>query len=434
MARGSRYPSPMELLETIRRWWLRLDRERLQSFAHFLWVRFWDDRCFETAGALAYTTLFGLVPLSMVVFGILSAFPEFEQWSAQLTAFVFANFVPGAAVEVEQKLRDFAATARGLTTSGVMVLIASLLVTMWSIESTFNRIWRVPTVRPKFGRFLMYWALLTLGTLVAVGSLALTSYVFALPALSAVEAMPLSQRLLTLLPNLVELTLFTFAYWLIPHRTVPFRFALLGGAFATLLFEIAKHAFAAYLLRVPTYETVYKAIAAVPIFLIWLYLSWVVVLLGASLAASLSAFRYQPRALRLPAGAELYGYLRLLGRLNHARRKGEGMHLLEMQTCEPMLTDDLLQRMLSGLCELNIVRRAEDGAWLLSRDLDAVALAELHEGLLLRVPGKDLVLPGFDDPIGREATCALEHLRTPLHAPLSRSVGSFFPPHPELPD
>lgn len=422
----------MNPVDVLQRWWKRLDRERLQAFAQFLWVRFWDDRCFETAGALAYTTLFGLVPLSMVVFGVLSAFPVFDAWSAQLTTFIFSNFVPGAAAVIQEKLQGFAEATRDLTINGVLVLIASLLVTMWSIESTFNRIWRVPTSRPKLGRFLMYWTLLTLGTLVAVGSLALTSYVFALPALSGVEELPLSQRALRLLPNLVELALFTVAYWQIPHRTVPFRFALIGGLFATILFEIAKQGFAYYLLRVDTYQTVYKTLAAVPIFLIWLYISWVVMLLGASLAASLSAFRYQPRALRLPAGAELYGYLRVLGRLNHARRSGQGMHLAEFQACEPMLTDDHLQQMLSGLCRLDIVRRAEGGAWLLSRDLDTVKLGELHEGLLLRVPG-DIVLPGFDDPIGREATCALEHLRMPLHDPMSRTVGSFFPPHPELP-
>ena len=423
----------MNPVDILRRWWTRLDRERLQAFARFLWVRFVDDRCFETAGALAYTSLFALVPLGMVVFGILSAFPVFERWSTELIGFVFATFVPSAASVVESELRKFADNAQGLTATGVLVLIGSLLVTMWSIEATFNRIWRVPTVRPKLSRLLMYWTLLTLGTLVAVGSLAVTSYLFALPGLSGVETMPLSQRLLTLLPNLVELALFTAAYWQIPHRTVPFRFALLGGLFATLLFEVAKHAFAAYLAGVPTYERVYGTLAVAPIFLIWLYLSWVVVLLGASLAASLSAFRYQPRALRLPPGSELYGYLRLLGRLNHARRGGLGLHLVDIQQCEPMLTDDLLQRMLSGLCELNIVRRAEDGAWLLSRDLDAVTLGELHEGLLLRVPGSDMTLPGFDDPIGREATCALEHLRSPLHAPLERTVGSFFPPHPEIP-
>jgi membrane protein len=429
-----RYPSPVNPLDILNRWWTRLDRERIRAFSQFLLARFWDDRCFETAGALSYTTLFGLVPLSMVVFGILSAFPVFDRWSTELIGFVFSNFVPSAAGIVEDKLREFADSARGLTVTGVLVLLASLLVTMWSIESTFNRIWRVPTTRPRLSRFLMYWSLLTLGTLLAVGSLALTSYVFALPGLSGVEDMGWTQRALTMLPILVELAIFTLAYWLIPHRTVPFRFALLGGAFATLMFEIAKHAFAAYLIGVPTYEKVYGTLAVAPIFLIWLYLSWVVLLLGASLAASLSAFRYQPRSLRLPPGTELYGYLRLLGRLNHARRKGLGLHLQDIQTCEPMLTDDLLRQMLSSLSGLNIVRRAEDGAWMLSRDLDAVTLGELHEGLLLRVPGPDLVLPGFDDPIGREATCALEHLRAPLHEPFSRSVGSFFLPHPELSD
>jgi membrane protein len=415
----------MNLPESLRRWWDRIDRERVQSFAQFLWTRFLDDRCFETAGALAYTTLFALVPLSMVVFGILSAFPVFDAWTAQLTNFVFSNFVPSSARVVEDYLREFAASTSKLTLTGVSALLVSLLVTMWSIESTFNRVWRVPTPRPRLVRFLMYWTLLTLGTLLAVASLATTSYLFSLPALSGVD-MDWSQRLLSYLPNLVELMIFSCAYWLIPHRSVPFRFALAGGLFATVLFELAKRGFAAYLLGVPSYEQLYGALAVVPIFMLWLYLSWVVVLLGASFAASLSSFRYQPRALQLPPGMELYGYLRLLGRLNAARREGLGLHLADMQEREPMLTDDLLQRMLAGLTGLSIVRRAEDGGWLLARDLATVSLGELHEGLGLRIPCTDTSLPGYDDPLGRDAARALEHLRQPLEAPMARSVGSFF--------
>ncbi|MFY2762462.1 YihY family inner membrane protein [Arenimonas sp. MALMAid1274] len=421
----------MSPVASLRRWLDRIDRERVQSFAHFLWTRFLDDRCFETAGALAYTTLFALAPLSMVVFGILSAFPVFDQWSAQLTNFVFSNFVPSSARVVEDHLREFAISTRKLTFTGVGALLVSLLLTMWSIEATFNRVWRVPTPRPRLVRFLVYWTLLTLGSLMAVASLATTSYLFSLPALSGVEQMDWSQRLLGYLPNVVEVVVFTLAYWLIPHRSVPFRFALAGGLFATLLFELAKRGFAAYLLGVPSYDQVYGALAVVPIFMIWLYLSWVVVLLGASFAASLSSFRYQPRALQLPAGMELYGYLRLLGRLNEARREGQGLHLVQIQDREPMLTDDLLQRMLSGLTSLNIVRRAEDGGWLLSRDLDTVTLGELHEGLSLRIPGPTAGLPGFDDPMGRCATRALEHLRQPLQLPLARSIGSFFTRSPD---
>lgn len=418
----------MNAVAQLRAWLADIDRERIQSFARFLWVRFLDDRCFETAGALAYTTLFALVPLSVVVFGILSAFPVFDAWSAQLTNFVFSNFVPSSARVVEDYLREFAASARKLTFTGIGALLVSLLLTMWSIESTFNRVWRVPTPRPRLMRFLVYWTLLTLGSLLAVSSLAITSYLFSLPVLSGVEQLGWSQRVLAYLPNLVELAVFSVAYWLIPHRSVPFRFALAGGLFATLLFELAKRGFAAYLLGVPTYDQLYGALAVAPIFMIWIYLSWVVVLLGASFAASLSAFRYQPRALQLPAGMEMYAYLRLLARMERARRDGLGLHMAQMQELEPMLTDDLLQQMLSGLSDLNILRRAEDGGWLLSRDLATVTLGELHEGLGLRIPTSSAGLPGYDDPIGRRATTAIEHLRQPLQMPMARSVASFLTP------
>lgn len=420
----------MPIARTLDQWWHRLDRERIQSFARFLWNRFLDDRCFETAGALAYTTLFALVPLSMVVFGILAAFPVFEAWSAQLTQFIFSNFVPASAEAVQEFLTKSVESTRKLSATGATALLVSLLLTMWSIESTFNRVWRVPTPRSGLFRFLVYWTLLTLGTLGAVASLAVTSYLFSLPVWSG-EAQAWTTRLLGYLPNAVELLVFTLAYWLIPHRSVPLRFALAGGLFATVLFEVAKRGFAAYLLGVPTYEQLYGALAVVPIFMVWVYLSWVVVLLGASFSASLSSFRYQPRALRLPAGMEMYGYLRLLGRLAQARRDGRGLHIADVQDVEPMLTDDLLQRMLSGLARLNIVRRAEDGEWLLSRDLDAVTLGELHEGLGLRVPGPVHGLPGYDDTIGRDAARALAHLQQPLETPLARSVGSFFTPGPD---
>jgi membrane protein len=357
----------------------------------------------------------------------------FDAWSSQLTNFVFSNFVPSSARVVEDYLREFATSTSKLTLTGVGALLVSLILTMYSIEATFNRVWRVPTPRPRLLRFLVYWTLLTLGTLLAVASLAITSYLFSLPALSGVEGLDWSQRLLRFLPNLVELLAFSCAYWLIPHRSVPFRFALAGGLFATILFELAKRGFAAYLLGVPSYQQLYGALAVVPIFMIWLYLSWVVVLLGASFAASLSSCRYPPRALQLPPGTELYGYLRLLGRLNTARCDGLGLHLVQMQELEPMLTDDLLQGMLGGLTDLNIVRRGEDGGWLLSRDLNSVSLGELHESLGLRIPGGMAALPGFDDATGRAAHRALEHLRQPLQAPLARSVGSFFTPAPDTP-
>jgi membrane protein len=183
----------------------------------------------------------------------------------------------------------------------------------------------------------------------------------------------------------------------------------------------------------------YGTLALLPILLVWIYFSWLAVLFGASLAASLGSFRYQPRALRLSPGGEIYGVLRLLGRFDEARRDGLGLHLAELQKREPGLTDELLQTMISALCEMNIIQRGESGAWLLSRDLGAVTLGEIYEGMKLRVPTGELCLPQRHDPIGKVAQQALEQLRQPLAGPLSNSIASLLeaqvlpPPAKDLP-
>jgi membrane protein len=316
-----------------------------------------------------------------------------------------------------------------MTTSGVIALVASVLVTMWSIEQTFNRIWRVPSTRPKLTRILMYWTLLTLGSLLVVAALAATSALFSIPALAGVEPNGFGDRLLGYLPHALEMLAFTAAYWFIPHRTIPLRFAFAGGVVASFLFEWLKSGLAIYL-RNASYEQLYGVLAVIPIFLIWVYTSWLVVLLGASLAASLASFRYQPRALRLTPRAEIYAVLRVLARFEEVRRDGHGLHLAEIKQREPGLTDELLQTIMSKLCEMKIVQRAESGAWLLARDLHRVPLSEVYQGMALRIPAPeaDLCLPARQDAIGRAANAALDELRASLAEPLARSVASVLPP------
>src|SRR5690606_31662034 len=141
----------MEPLGSLNRWADRMrDRARAATFARFLWRRFLDDRLFEAAGALSFTTTFALVPLSMVVFGVLSAFPVFEEWRDLLTGFIFANFVPSSAEGIRDWLLSFSGNTGKLTAVGVIALVVSVLVTLFGIESAFNRIWRVHSARPKF--------------------------------------------------------------------------------------------------------------------------------------------------------------------------------------------------------------------------------------------------------------------------------------------
>ncbi|MEZ5544402.1 MAG: YihY family inner membrane protein [Lysobacteraceae bacterium] len=395
-------------------------RERAGSFFRFLARRFVDDRCFDSASALAYATLFALVPLFAVVFGVVSMFPLYQTWVDKLTGFVFANFVPGAANTVADFLREAAVNARGLPGLGILVVLATALLTLNRIETTFNRIWRVATPRRFLARLLIYWAALTLLPLLAVASLAVSSYLASVP-LFGENGAQVPRGLLGLLPVGLEFVAFALAYWLIPNRSVRLSHAALAALLATALFEAAKFGFAVYLSNA-NYQALYGAIAVIPIFLVWIYLSWVVVLLGASFAASLSAFRYQPAATRLKPGDELYGMLRLIGRFSQLRRTGGSFHTAELVQLEPTISDDLLMRLLADLSRVQLIRRTEEGGYALVRDLSQTSLGELIQAAGLRLPADDAALPEANDAIGRRAVAVLDLLRQPLREPLRRSL------------
>jgi membrane protein len=417
----------MEPLETLYRWTDRMrDRARTGTFLRFLWRRFLDDRLFESAGALSFTTIFALVPLSMVAFGVLSVFPAFNDWSDRLSDYIFANFVPNSASAIKDYLQRFVGHKGELTAVGVIALVASLLVTLVSIEATFNKIWRVQSARPKFSRFLVYWTVLTLGAIVATASLALMTQFFAMSIFRTESGQWIEGMILRILPMLIEWTAFAVLYRVVPHRTVQWRHAMAGAVLAVVLLEFVKWGIGIYLGGFGAYAKIYQKLAFAPIFLLWIYCGWISVLFGASFASSISAFRYQPASMRLPIGHELYGLLRMLGRFAMARQDGKGLHSDEIQRLEPMLTDALVQQMLAQLAEIGLVSRAETGEWLLARDLDDLSLAELYEACNLRIPINEAHLPCRDDALGVASTRILDELRVPLRELLKRRVSSLY--------
>ena len=281
------------------------------------------------------------------------------------------------------------------------------------------------SARPKVGRFLVYWTVLTLGALMAAASLAISARFFAMSVFQTTAGSMLQEYLLRLAPMSIELRGLRrdLQAWC---RTARSTGATPSPArcWRRSLFEAVKWGSALYLGSFSSYSKIYGTLAVVPIFLLWIYLSWVAVLLGASLASSMSAFRYQPAAMRLPLGYEMYGLLRLLARFNEARKHGHGLHSDQIQRMEPMLTDALVQQMLAQLCDINVVRRAEDGEWLLARDLDELSLAELYEACQLRIPIAEAHLPCRDDSLGRAAVAAMDELRIPLRDLLKRRVST----------
>lgn len=365
----------------------RFDLDRGKAFFRYLWHRFWDDNCFQYAGSLSYTTVFALVPLTVAVFGILSAFPVFEGWSQQLRVFVFTNFVPAAGESIDAYLGQFADNASRLTSVGVIALFLSALLMMYSIEDAYNRIFRVTRPRRPVSRFVVYWTILSLGPLLVATGLAMSTYLFTLPMIADIDrGYALTDRLLALVPGAVTWLALTLSYAIVPNTEVRWRHAALGALVATILFELGKRAFALYLTNVPSYERIYGAFAVLPIFLFWVYLSWNIVLLGASLSAVLSSFRYHTEERKLPTGHEFAAVLRLLEALAQAHAHGRGLGLEALHDRVGGLSDEQLLRCLVDLERLDIVERTSLGQWRVIRDLAQVRLADIYEAGGHRLP------------------------------------------------
>ena len=259
----------------------------LEEFVRQVVQRFEQDRCQRVAGALSYTTMLAIVPLTAVMLAVLSLAPGFSAWMTVIQDFIYSNFVPAAGEVVQKYLTQFAGKAGRLTAVGLLFLGVTAIMLMATIEQAFNDIWRVVNTRKLLHRFLAYWALLTLGPILVAVSLTLTSKLFTLPFLGRAEVTVLHDVFDVLLPLVFEFGAVVLLYTVVPNVSVRWRNALAGGLFAAVLLEVAKYLFAAAMKYFTTYQIIYGAIAALPIFLIWIYISWVIVLLGAIVAATL---------------------------------------------------------------------------------------------------------------------------------------------------
>jgi len=367
---------------------LRFDRDRLRSFSRFLWQRFIDDKCFETAGALSYTTLVSLVPLIVASLAIFAAFPAFADARSTLIEFVFSNFVPAAGERVQEYLNGFAENASKLTGLSVLVMFFSALSMMVSIEDRMNRIWRVQRQRSWVSRVLLYWAALTLGPVLVVGGLAVASYATALPILNeAAGTLGLGQRLLATLPFIVTFLILMLIYLVVPNRRVRWKNAAIGALLGAVLFEIARWGFARFIHHAHTYQQVYgAALAAIPIFLLWIYLSWVIVILCASVAASVSSFDYEPPRTCLPEDAALLGLLLVLGHFIDAHREGAQLDPDRVRDRVPQLRLGVVANYFADLERADVIRRVEGGGWVLCRSLDNTDLLRVYAHCDYRVP------------------------------------------------
>lgn len=343
--------------------------------------RFHRDGGLQTASALSYSSLLALVPLITISFALLSAFDAFGEVKADLNKMLFDAFPQDFSVAVGNQFTSFLDNAGRMTGVGIVGLAVVAVLLLNTITGGLNAIWRVSEPRPLILRVLIYWALLTMGPLLLGASLTLSSYAFAVVQWSGVEGYTPPFLTTRILPFLLSVLGFSLMFLVVPNRAVAPKHAIFGALFTAVLLEVLKSGFGYYLRHFPTYQLIYGALAAIPIFLLWMYLSWAAVIFGAELAAALPEWRVAQRRLRRGGepGAELALALSILMRLRAANLDGRAMRERALARGLPATLAEL-DHVLRTLRRARIVARS-GGRWLLSRDLAVVSLGDLVQAL-----------------------------------------------------
>ncbi len=345
----------------------------LWDFWRFLLQRFMADQGTNNAAALTYTTLFAVVPMMTVTFSMLSAIPAFQDTGEQIQSFIFSNFVPSAGEALQQYLRDFTTQARQLTWIGVALLAATAFWMLVTIEKTFNTIWRVRQPRRGVSSFLLYWAILSLGPLLLGGGFAISTYFTSLSLISGPDALLGVQALLKFMPLLFSVAAFTLLFATVPNAHVPMRHALLGGLFVAILLEAAKMLFGLYVRLFPGYQLIYGAFATVPLFLLWIYLSWLIILFGTQLVCNLGVPQHW-RKREMPRLLMALGVLRVF---YERQQSGLKVRLRDMHRQGWLLAEHEWEEILLFLEQQKLVAPTGSGYWVLSRDLGHYSLQQL---------------------------------------------------------
>jgi membrane protein len=278
------------------------DHPLLARFAHvqvrdllrFAGQRLREERLPQVAGSLTFTTVLALVPLLTIALAVFTTFPLFDTFRRALDSYFLRSLIPaGIANTILNYLNQFASQATRLSAVGAVALIGTAVAMIGTVDRTFNRIWRVRTARPIAQRVLTYWAVITLGPLLIGVSISVTGYLFA-AANGAVLKVPLLGAVtFTLVSLALTAGAFTLLYMVVPNRFIDWRDAACGGLLAAIAFELSKRLFAVFIASFPTYTVLYGALAAIPLFLVWIYLGWLITLVGATLTAALPVVRYE---------------------------------------------------------------------------------------------------------------------------------------------
>lgn len=395
-------------------------------FCRSLQKIFFDEGSEKQAAALTFTTLLALVPLMTISVAIFSAFPAFDELKLRALKTVTDSMLPEAVSRITTYFTDFMTNAGQMTVFGIVALALTSLLLMATIESSFNKIWHVSAPRSLMIRILAFWAVLTLAPIFIALSIALSDKALMLANHLGFDTnISVWQIIGVILPLLFETIGFTLLYMVVPHKKVYYEHALIGGAVSAFLLELSKFLFSLYLEFFPVYQTVYGAVSAIPIFLIWLYIVWLVVLLGAMIAAHLPNYKFYSHAHYQDRGkkSELLGVMLLLlqnivegCRKNNLAQEGELRAKIGVPST---IFDEALER----LHYVKMIMPSKGQVWVVSCDIANFTIFDV-----CRLAGFDLapsleMIERADPPVKKDLFTLLEsgqnRVETLLSKPLS---------------
>lgn len=358
--------------------------DNFTAFLRLVLSRFGRDGGMRIAAALSYTSLLALVPLAAIAFAVLKAFPVFQDLQGRIQALVFENFLPETISDVSEHFTGFVSNAADMTAIGVIALAVVAIMLLATIETALNDIFRVHHKRAFVPRMMVFWAVLTMGPILLGGSISVATYLFALSKTVGVDQLSGFGWFVTqMLPTVLTVFAFSVFYAIVPNRPVRMYHALIGGLVAGILFALVRKGFAIYIVAFPAYQTLYGALSTIPIFLIWMYLSWAVVLIGAEVTAVLPEWGRPARegeALLVGPTQRLEAALVVLETLWRQRR---GETTAGPEDEDSPLNADVTSEVLDDLRGAGFVALADDEQWFLKRDLGSATLGDLARALSL---------------------------------------------------
>jgi membrane protein len=323
-------------------------------------------------------SLFAVVPLLTVGFAMLSAVPAFAKSGTVVQDFVFSHFLPSTGQEIQSYLMQFSTQAKRLTGIGIAFLGITAITMLITIEKEFNAIWRIRDNRKGLSSFLRYWAILSLGPLCVGLAIVISTYLASFKLLTQVDVFGIQKFLFVVTPFFLTGAAFTLLFAAVPNCRVPIKHALIGGFISALCFEIAKYVFARVMANA-SYQLVYGTFAAIPLFLLWIYTSWVIVLAGAELVYAIS--NYSGRDSHLP---DLMAGLAVLQILWRKHQHGAVMsdreilrrhYLFDRYTLAGEHWSSLRDKLIAA----GLVKTSTNGDYILGRDLHQYMLWDLYK-------------------------------------------------------